>query len=166
MLLGMTRLPIFLTIISVVGLGGFLLGQNRPIPTRIGMINSEKVIQAHKDFPKVKAVQDQAKKELDPILERLKPLDEAVKGGKATAKQQEDYRILTDAYTRATRDWTTRQQTVLAPITAAIDKEITAFARAQSIALILDERVSSESALVVFRDDVVDLTDAVIKTLK
>ena len=161
----MMRLPLFLAVLSVVGLGGFLMGQNRPVPTRIAMINSEKVIQAHKDFPRVKTVQDQAKKELDPILERLKPLDEAVKGGKATAKQQEDYRILTDAYNRATRDWTTRQQQVLAPLTAAIDKEITAFARAQGIALVLDERVSSESALVVYRDDTVDLTDAVIKLI-
>lgn len=162
----MNRLPLFALLLAIVALSGFLVGQNRPVPTRIGMVNSEKVIQAHKDFPKVKAVQDQAKRELDPLIERMRPLEGKVSKNTATAKDNQDLAILRNALRDATNRWNQRQAKELEPITQAIDKQIDTFAKAQGVALILDERVSSESALIIYRDDVVDLTDEIIKLLR
>lgn len=162
----MNRLPLFALLLAIVALSGFLVGQNRPVPTRIGMVNSEKVIQAHKDFPKVKAVQDQAKRELDPLIERMRPLEDKVSKNTATAKDNQDLAILRNALRDATNRWNQRQAKELEPITQAIDKQIDTFAKAQGVALILDERVSSESALIIYRDDVVDLTDEIIKLLR
>lgn len=142
--------------------GGFLLGQNQPLPQKIAMINSEKVIQAHPGFAQVQAVQNQAKTELDPLNARIQPLQQKAQAGTASTAEQQDLQILRTALTDATRRWQARQDAALNPVLQDVDTKLNQLAKSQGIALVLDERIASESALVVYRDESVDLTQALI----
>lgn len=154
-----------LLVLAGLLLGGTLTAQNKPAPTKIGYIDAEKVIQAHQNFKNVQDIQAQAKKELDPLVEKLKPLDAKMRAGNATAKEQQDYQVLRQTLTDGQKKWATKQQEALKPITEEIDGVITKFAQQQGFAMIFDFKVARDSGLVVFGDDSLNLTDAVIKIL-
>lgn len=161
----MKRLVYPLLVLAGLLLGGTLVAQNKPTPTKLGYIDAEKVIEAHPDFKAVKDIQAQAKKELDPLVEKLKPLDAKMRAGNATAKEQQDYQVLRQTLTDGQKKWAQKQQDALKPITEEIDKVITKFAEQQGFAMIFDFKVARDSGLVVYGDDSLNLTDTVIKIL-
>ncbi|WP_276953633.1 OmpH family outer membrane protein [Allomeiothermus silvanus] len=142
-----------------------LIAQNRPV-LRVGFLDSEKVIQAHPRYKEVQAVLDQANKELKPITDQLTPLQQKIQAGTATAKEQQDFQTLRNAYQQASQKWAERQAKATEPITKQIDAEIAKFARAQGFGIILDRRVASSSGLVLYGDDSLDVTDEIINALK
>jgi len=161
----MKRALFLVPVLAGLLLGGSLVAQNKPTPTKLGYIEAEKVVAAHPDFKKVKDIQDQAKKELDPLVEKIKPLDAKLKAGNATAKEQQDYQILRQSYADAQKKWADKQQTALTPITDEIDKIIAKFAEQQGFAMIFDFKVARDSGLVVYGANDLNVTDAVIKLL-
>ncbi|HFB38851.1 MAG TPA: OmpH family outer membrane protein, partial [Oceanithermus sp.] len=87
----MKRTWLFLLALGVLLLSGLPLAQKKAIPTRVGFLDAETVIQAHPRYGEVAELQKQADAELKPLLEKLRPLEEKIASGKATAKDREDY---------------------------------------------------------------------------
>ncbi|MDT7919360.1 MAG: OmpH family outer membrane protein [Meiothermus sp.] len=146
-------------------LGGSLIAQNRPTPNRIGYVDAEKVVQAHKDFKKVQDIRNQAERELKPIRDQLQPLEAKLRAGNATAKEQQDYRVLAQSLQEAGKKWTDRTNAALKPITEEIDQVIARVAQQQGFAMVFDKKVAATSGLVVYAADELEITDAVIKAL-
>lgn len=96
-------------------LGGSLIAQNRPTPNRIGYVDAEKVVQAHKDFKKVQDIRNQAERELKPIRDQLQPLEAKLRAGNATAKEQQDYRVLAQSLQEAGKKWSDRANAASSP---------------------------------------------------
>ncbi|PZA07970.1 MULTISPECIES: OmpH family outer membrane protein [unclassified Meiothermus] len=162
----MKRLAWFIPILLGVMIAATpLVAQNRPV-LRVGFLDSEKVIQAHPRYKEVQAVLDQANKELKPLTDQLVPLQQKIQAGTATAKEQQDFQTLRNAYQQASQKWNERRAKALEPITKEIDVQIDKFARAQGFGIILDRRVASSSGLVLYGDDSLDVTDEIINALK
>ncbi len=161
----MSKNSLFIALIAVLLLGGSLVAQNRPTPTRIGYIDAEKVVQAHKDFKKVQDVRSQAERELKPLRDQLQALEAKIRAGNASAKEQQDYRVLAQSLQEAGRKWTERSNAVLKPITEEIDQVIARVAQQQGFAMILDKKIAASSGLVVYAAEELEVTEAVIRAL-
>ena len=161
----MNRNSLFFLVLLGLLLGGTLIAQNRPTPTRIGYVDAEKVVQAHKDFKKVQDIRTQAERELKPLRDQIQPLEDKLRAGNATAKEQQDYRVLAQSLQEAGRKWTDRSNAALKPITEEIDQVIARLAQQQGFAVILDKKVAATSGLVVYAADELEITEAVIKAL-
>ena len=162
----MKRLAWFIPILLGVMIAATpLVAQNRPV-LRVGFLDSERVVQAHPRYKEVQAVLDQANKELKPLTDQLTPLQQKIQAGTATAKEQQDFQTLRNAYQQASQKWAERRAKALEPITKEIDVQIAKFARAQGFGIILDRRVASASGLVLYGDDSLDVTDEIINAIK
>lgn len=142
-----------------------LIAQNQPV-LKVGFMDSQKVVQAHPRYKEIQAVIEQAQKELKPLEDQLKTLQPKIQAGTATAKEQQDFQTLRNAYQQASQKWAERRAKALEPITKEIDVQIDKFARAQGFGIILDRRVASSSGLVLYGDDSLDVTDEVAKMVK
>ncbi|MER3481388.1 MAG: hypothetical protein C4327_13210 [Meiothermus sp.] len=142
-----------------------LIAQNQPV-LKVGFMDSQQVVQAHPRYKEVQAVMEQAQKELKPMEDQLKALQPKIQAGTATAKEQQDFQTLRNAYQQASQKWAERRAKALEPITKEIDVQIAKFARAQGFGIILDRRVASASGLVLYGDDSLDVTDPVAKLVK
>ncbi len=143
-----------------------LLAQNRTTPNRVGFVDADALIQAHPDYKKVQAVQEQAKRELDPLREKLQPLDQKVRAGQASAKERQDYEALAKSYQDLLKKWQDRQNQVLKPILEEVDQAIAKVAQAQGFSVVMSRQVAAQSGLVVYASDDTDLTQAVIREIK
>lgn len=152
--------------LALIGLGTLPLAQKKDVPTRVGFIDAETVIAAHPGYGKVKAVREQADKELAPLVEKLKSLEEKLQSGKATAKDRQDYQVLLEAYNKAKAKWAPKIQKALDPIVKEVDQVVAEVAKAQGFAVIMNRRVAAQSNLVVYADPSTDLTQAVVEALK
>lgn len=161
----MSKNWLFVVMLLSLLLGGSLIAQNRTTPTRIGYVDAEKVVQAHKDFKKVQDIRNQAERELKPLRDQLQPLEAKLRAGNATAKDQQDYRVLAQSLQEAGKKWSDRASAALKPITEEIDQVIARVAQQQGFAMILDKKVAATSGLVVYAADELEITDAVIKAL-
>jgi len=159
------RNGLFVLLILSLLLGGSLVAQNRPTPNRIGYVDAEKVVQAHKDFKKVQEIRNQAERELKPIRDQLQTLETKLRAGNATAKEQQDYRVLAQSLQEAGKKWSDRANAALKPITEEIDQVIAQVAQQQGFAMILDKKVAATSGLVVYAAGELEITDAVIRAL-
>jgi outer membrane protein len=159
------RSGLFVLLILSLLLGGSLVAQNRPTPNRIGYVDAEKVVQAHKDFKKVQEIRNQAERELKPIRDQLQTLETKLRAGNATAKEQQDYRVLAQSLQEAGKKWSDRANAALKPITEEIDQVIARVAQQQGFAMILDKKVAATSGLVVYAAGELEITDAVIRAL-
>lgn len=81
---------------------------------------------------KVQDVRTQAERELKPLRDQLQPLEAKLRAGNATAKEQQDYRVLAQSLQEAGRKWTERSNAVLKPITEEIDQVIARVAQQQA----------------------------------
>ncbi len=163
----MKRFPLTLGLALLLALTTPFLAQNRTTPTRVGFVDADALVQAHKDYPKVKNLQDQARKELAPLEEKIKPLDQKVRSGQASAKERQDYEALVKAYQDTLKKWQERQNEVLKPILEDVDQAIAKVAKAQGFAVVMSRQVAAQSGLVVYADEEsTDLTQAVIRELK
>ena len=129
-------------------------------------MDANALVQAHPDYKKVQDVQAQARKELSPLEERLKPLDQKVRSGQASAKERQDYEALVKTYQDTLKKWQNRQNTVLKPILEDVDRAIAKVAKAQGFTVVMSRQVAAQSGLVVYADEDTDLTQAVIRELK
>ncbi len=143
-----------------------LVAQNKTTPSRVGFVDADALIQAHPEFKKVQDLQAQARKELQPLEERLKPLDQKVKSGAASAKEQQDYQTLLQTYQATLKKWQERQSQLLKPITEEIDRAIAKVAKAQGFSVVMSKQVAAQSGLVVYADEETDLTQAVLKEIQ
>jgi outer membrane protein len=161
----MNRNWLFFIVVAGLLLGGSLVAQNRPVPTRVGYVDAERIVQAHRDFRRVQEVRTQAERELRPIREQLQPLEAKLRAGTATAREQQDYRVLAQSLQEAGRRWTERSNAVLRPITEEIDQVIARVAQQQGFAIVLDKQVAATSGLVVYAAEELDITEAIIRAL-
>ena len=162
----MKRLPLAALFLALGALLTPMLAQNRNVATHIGFVDADALVQAHPDYKKVQDVQAQARKELSPLEERLKPLDQKVRSGQASAKERQDYEALAKTYQDTLKKWQDRQNTVLKPILEDVDQAIAKVAKAQGFTVVMSRQVAAQSGLVVYADEDTDLTQAVIKELK
>ncbi|PZA07969.1 MULTISPECIES: OmpH family outer membrane protein [unclassified Meiothermus] len=142
-----------------------LVAQHQPV-LKVGFMDSQKVVQAHPRYKEIQAVIEQAQKELRPLEDQLKALQPKIQAGSATAKEQQNFQTLRNAYQQASQKWAERQAKALEPITKQIDAEIARFAKAQGFGIILNRQVAASSGLVLYGDDSLDVTDGVIKAVK
>ncbi len=162
----MKRTWLFLLALGVLLLSGLPLAQKKAIPTRVGFLDAETVIQAHPRYGEVAELQKQADAELKPLLEKLRPLEEKIASGKATAKDREDYQVLSEAAKRVRDKWAPKIQEKLDPLIKEVDRVVAQVARDQGFAVVMNRRVAAASNLVVYADPDTDLTQAVVEALK
>lgn len=162
----MKRTWLILVPLGVLLLAGLPLAQKKTIPTRVGFVDAETVIQAHPRYGEVEELQKQADAELKPLLEKLRPLEEKLAAGKATAKDREDYQVLTEAVKKHREKWGPRIQEKLDPLIKEADQVVAQVAREQGFAVIMNRRVAAASNLVVYADPNTDITQAVVEALK
>ena len=155
----MKRLPLIGVLLALGALLTPMLAQNKTVASRVGFVDADALVQAHPDYKKVQEVQSQARK-------KLKPLDEKVRAGQATAKERQDYEALAKTYQATLKKWQDRQNQVLKPILEDVDKAIAKVAKAQGFSVVMSRQVAAQSGLVVYADEDTDLTQAVIQELK
>ncbi len=162
----MKRTWLILVPLGVLLLAGLPLAQKKTIPTRVGFVDAETVIRAHPRYSEVEELQKQADAELKPLLEKLRPLEEKLAAGTATAKDREDYQVLTEAVKKHREKWAPRIQEKLDPLIKEADRVVAQVAREQGFAVIMNRRVAAASNLVVYADPNTDITQAVVEALK
>ncbi len=153
-------LTLLLAFVGVLG-----LSQNKEIPTRIGYIDAQKVIEAHPKYGELDALQKQAENERKPVLEQLQALEPKLRDGSATAKERQDYEALRKVFDELGQKWQEKINAKLAPITQEIDAAIAKVAGENGFAMILSANVAAQSGLVVYASPDVDITDLVIRAL-
>ncbi|TBH16510.1 OmpH family outer membrane protein [Thermus thermamylovorans] len=156
-------------LLALVVLGALLapmLAQNPTPASRIGFVDADALIQAHPDYRRVQDLQAQARREIAPLEERLRPLDQKVRSGQATARERQDYEALLKTYQDTVRKWQERQNPVLQPILEEVDQAIARVAKAQGFSVVMSRQVAAQSGLVVYADENTDLTQAVIRELR
>jgi len=162
----MKRSWLFLLALGALLLSGLPLAEKKAVATRVGFLDAETVIQAHPRYGEVAELQKLADAELKPLLEKLRPLEEKIATGKATAKDREDYQVLSEAAKRVRDQWAPKIQEKLDPLIKEVDRVVAQVARDQGFAVVMNRRVAAASNLVVYADPETDLTQAVVEALK
>lgn len=163
----MKRALILLSVTALVSLVGLpLVAQTKQPALKVGFVKSELVVEAHPDYPKLKDIKDQSEKELKPLRDKLTALDQKIKAGTATAKEQQDFQVLRQTYTDTAKKWQEKTTKVLDPITQDIDAKISKIAQEKGFQVIMDYKVALTSSLVIYAAEGSDLTDDVIKAVK
>ncbi|WP_243028177.1 OmpH family outer membrane protein [Thermus albus] len=162
----MKRFPLVALLVALGALLTPMLAQNRTVASRVGFVDADALVQAHPDYKKVQDLQAQARKDLNPLEEKIKPLEAKIRSGQATAKERQDYEALVKTYQDTVKKWQERQNPVLKPILEDVDKAIAKVAKAQGFSVVMSRQVAAQSGLVVYADDDTDLTEAVKKELK
>jgi outer membrane protein len=152
--------------LGLLALSGLPLAQKKAVPSRIGFIDAETVIQAHPGYPAVAELQKKADAELKPILEKLKPLEAKLASGQASAKERQDYQVLSEAAKKVRDKWAPKIKEKLDPLIKEIDQVVAKVARENGFAVVMNRRVAASSNLVVYADPATDLTQAVVEALK
>ena len=158
-----TALVSFALLFAMIGVLG--LSQNKEIPSRVGYIDAQKVIEAHPKYDEIKSLRTQADAELKPIAEQLRALEPKIRDGSATAKERQDFDNLQKVYAQASKKWQDKINAALAPITKEIDATIARVAAQNGFAMILSANVAGQSGLVVYASPDIDVTDLVIRAL-
>lgn len=143
-----------------------LSAQTKPQPWRVGFINPDVAIQAHPGYAKLKAVQDQAEKELKPLREQISQLGQKALGRPLPAKEQQNLQMLQKALQDGSKKWSERVRAVAKPLLDDIDKEVRRVAEANGFQVVMDYKVAKASGIVVYAAPGNDLTALVVKELK
>lgn len=158
-----TALVSFALLFAMIGVLG--LSQNKEIPSRVGYIDAQKVIEAHPKYAEIESLKKQADNELAPIAEQLKALEPKIRDGSASAKERQDFDNLRKVYNETSGKWQEKINAALAPITQEIDATIARVAAQNGFSMILSANVAGQSGLVVYASPDVDVTDLVIRAL-
>ena len=142
------------------------LAQKEEVPFRVGFIDAEAVIQAHPGYAEVEKLQKAADAELKPIIEKLRALEEKLASGKATAKDRQDYQVLTEAAKKVRDKWAPKIQEKLEPLIKEVDEVVARVANELGFAVIMNRLVAAQSNPVVYAHPSTDITQAVIEELK
>lgn len=161
----MKKLLFLVPVLAGLMLGSSMVAQNKNVPTRIGYVDVEQVVQAHPKYPAIKDIQEAAQKELKPLQDKLTPLTTKIQAGTASAKEQQDAQLLRQTVQQIATKYQQKQAAALEPITKSLDDIIGKVAQQQGFALILDRRVARDSGLVIYADEALNLTDAIIKAI-
>ena len=143
-----------------------MVGQNKQVPLKIGFVNVDTVVQAHEDYDKIKSTRDSGEKELKPVADQIRALQSKLQAGNATAKEQQDYQVLTKTFQEAQKKWNDKVNVLLEPVTKEIDTRIDKWAKDQGFAVLLDRKVAQASGLVIYADESTDITESVVKLIK
>jgi len=155
-----------LAAVALLALASWPLAQNKEVPSRVGFIDAEAVIRAHPRYAEVAKLQEQADAELKPLVEKLRALEQKIASGQATAKDREDYQVLTEAAKKVSEKWTPKIQEKLEPLIKEVDQVVAQVAQELGFSVIMNRRVAASSNLVVYADPNTDITQAVIEALK
>ena len=153
----------FALALALVGVLG--LSQNKEIPSRVGYIDAQKVIEAHPKYADIKALKEKADSELKPITDQLKAIEPKIRDGSASAKERQDFENLRKVYADISGEWQKKINTALTPITKEIDATIARVAAQNGFSMILSANVAGQSDLVVYASPDIDVTDLVIRAL-
>ncbi|WP_018466385.1 OmpH family outer membrane protein [Calidithermus timidus] len=143
-----------------------LSAQTKPQPWRVGFISPDIAIQAHPNYAKLKAVQDQAEKELKPLRDQISQLSQKARGGPLSAKDQQSLQTLQKALQDGGKKWSERISAVAKPLLDDIDKEVRKVAQANGFQVVMDYKVAQASGIVVYAAPGTDVTTLVVKELK
>lgn len=155
-----------LAALGLVLLTAPLSAQTKPQPWRVGFINPDVAIQAHPNYAKLKAVQEQAEKELKPLREQISQLGQKARSGPLPAKEQQNLQTLQKALQDGSKKWNERISTVAKPLLEDIDKEVRKVAEANGFQVVMDFKVAKVSGIVVYASPGNDVTALVVKELK
>jgi len=155
-----------LAALCLVSLTAPLSAQTKPQPWRVGFINPDVAIQAHPNYAKLKAVQDQAEKELKPLRDQISQLSQKARGGPLPAKDQQNLQTLQKALQDSSKKWGERVSTVAKPLLDDIDKVVRKIAEANGFQVVMDYKVARASGIVVYASPGNDVTALVVKELK
>jgi len=132
---------------------------------KIGYVDVQALLKAHPKYGDVDTLNKQAQTALKPTADQLKAIQD--KGQNASAAERQQYETLAKTYQTNAQKWQDQINTKLQPLTEDINKAVAATAAKQGFSMILDKNVAASSGLVIYADTKsLDLTDAVVKTLK
>lgn len=146
---------------------GFALGSLAPhaqtAPQKVAFVNVAEVLKAHPDNAGIVALQDKANKELKGYDDQIKAIQ-----GKAnpTAADKDKMNQLIKTAQTAAQNYQKQIADKSAPIEKSVDTAVSAAAKANGVAIVMDKATAAQSGLVVYADDSTDITAAVTKSLK
>jgi outer membrane protein len=153
----------FFASLMLLVMGGAAFAQAKS--TKLCFVQSQPILEAHADGPKVVTLKADAEKELKPILEQARGLQSKGSAGSISAAGRQQLDTLAKTIQATQRKWQDRIDKLLKPIEVDIDKAIATTAKALGCNVVLDRLAARNSALVVYADDDLDITKDVIKTL-
>lgn len=151
--------------LAVLSLGGWMVAQNPTTPTRVAYLEGNKIVENTKDFNKLKAVRDQAEAELKPLNDRLLTFESKIQANTATAAERQEYNTLRQTAQQTLEKWQTRQNQLLGPLAETANQTIAKVAKAQNVGFVFDSRIANQNGVIVWADDSLDLTNAVVQAL-
>ncbi|TSA85861.1 OmpH family outer membrane protein [Deinococcus detaillensis] len=141
--------------------GGFALGSLTPhaqtAPQKIAFVDVAQVLKAHPDNAAVVALKAKADAELKPLSDQIQALQ--AQGAKISAADKDKLAQLSATISSKAKDYDSQIQVKVKPITEAVDTAVSAAAKANGVAVVMD--AATAQGLVVFADPSTDLTDAV-----
>ena len=145
--------------------GGFALGTLTPhaqtAPQKIAFVNVAEVLKVHPDNAAVLALKDKQNADLKSLDDQIKALQAQGSAIKPADKDKLNQLITTIQAKIKTYDKQLNDKA--APITEQVDSAVSAAAKANGVAVVMD--AAAASGLVVYADPGTDLTDAVKKAL-
>lgn len=148
--------------------GGLALGTLTPhaqtAPQKVAFVNVAEVLKNHPGNAAVVAIQAKASAELKDYENQIKAIQ--AKGSSATAAEKDKADQLMKTAQAAAQNYQKQIAEKSAPIEKAVDAAVSAAAKANGVAIVMDKATAAQSGLVVYADDSTDITAAVIKSLK
>ena len=137
--------------------------------TRIAMVNSRALLEAHPNGKAVGTLRDAAVAELKGLRDEAAPLEERARAGTLTAEERTRLTDLSDRYNALAQSYQRRIDALVAPITRDVDAAVTQVAQEQGVAIVMDSVAagSQGTGLVIYVDlTQVDLTETVAAKLR
>lgn len=136
-------------------------------PTRVVLIDSARLFDAHPQGAQVAALIREREEELAELRTELEAIVARVQGGQeASLEDRQRYEVLARTLEESNRRWAQEINTAAEPISAEIDGAISAVAQENGYNIVLDGVVASTSGLIVYADTALDVTESVIARLR
>ncbi|MEM2460880.1 MAG: OmpH family outer membrane protein [Candidatus Hadarchaeales archaeon] len=137
-----------------------------PLPCRVGFLHLQEAIRGHPDYPRLAELQAKANAEAAPLMERLRPLEERVLSGQASAKERQEWESLRNALAALQARWQERMAPLLRVIEEALNQAVARVARQRGLCLVFSLERATELGLLVYADSQAVITEAVLEELR
>lgn len=133
-------------------------------PTKIVFVDSQAAISAHPAGATSDALQEQARIEIQELRDQLTGYSDRLRAGQQlTPEENELYQVLLSTLQTAQQNWQRDIAAAAQPALEAVNSAIRDLATENGYTIVMDFAVAAESNLVVYAQDGLDITPAVIE---
>ncbi len=155
-------------LVAVLVAAAFSLNPTAQAPSpRIVFVNSQQLIDAHPSGAAARQLEQQGREELRGIESSLNDIIERAQSGmEITPAEQEQFQLLQMSLETTAQRWDEEVMAAAEPAVLAIDEIVKAYAAEQGFSIIMDFEVARMSGLVVYAEEGLDVTEAVLQRLQ